>query len=179
MFTTISKIEPRITYTKDIGFGEQAHKATLTEMAFLINSSLKDWGVRETAVDLVAKVPERDRMGEAKAIFKWVQNKLRYTYDPRGLETVQTPRVMLEDIASKGYAGGDCDDFSVLIGALLRSIGHEIRLKAVAFLPSTNLSHVYLEDKIDGVWITLDGIKKNKEMGWESERVGKNITLGV
>ena len=178
MFTS-TITEPRVTYIKDIGFGGIASLRTIEEMAFLINSSLKDWGVRETAQDIVRDVRERDKLTEAKSVFKWVQSKVRYTYDPKGLETIQTPKVLLEDIANKGRAYGDCDDFTVLIGSLLRGLGHTIRIKAVSFKPSMTLSHVYLEDNINNKWIVLDGIKKDESMGWESSRVNRSITLNV
>ena len=82
MFTS-TITEPRVTYIKDIGFGGIASLRTIEEMVFLINSSLKDWGVRETAQDIVRDVRERDKLTEAKSVFKWVQSKVRYTYDPK------------------------------------------------------------------------------------------------
>lgn len=180
MFTSVTHNKTSYpTYIKDIGYGEEANKNTLNEMSWLISSGLRDWGIRETAQDIISNTKERDRHGELKGIYQWVQRHSRYTYDPIGLETIQTPKVMLESVARKGKMFGDCDDFTVLLGALLKSIGHKIRLKAVAFSPGTRLSHVYLEDEIAGKWVTVDGIKKDKPLGYTSPLISRFITKDV
>jgi transglutaminase-like putative cysteine protease len=46
------------------------------------------------------------------AVHRWVQNNIRYTRDPVGQETIQTP----EHNAFVNQAG-ECDDFSILEAA--------------------------------------------------------------
>lgn len=63
-------------------------------------------------------VPPHDYFGEISAIQKWVQNNVRYVFDPRDVEYFQTPRRTLIDGA------GDCDDQAILTTSLLESIGY-------------------------------------------------------
>jgi hypothetical protein len=163
----------------EIGMGEVAHKNTLKIMKNMINDGIEDWHIRETAQNIIRGIPERDKMGEANALFEYVQKNCRYTSDPCRLEMVQSPEVMLSDINEKGIATGDCDDFSVLLCTLLKSVGFQVRLKAVAFKGSDKLSHVYLEVRINGKFIPADAIRKDKNLGWESNAVSRQVLLDV
>jgi hypothetical protein len=63
-------------------------------------------------------VAPHDYFGEMRAIQKWVQDNIRYIFDPRDVEYFQTPRRTMIDGA------GDCDDLSILTSSLLESIGY-------------------------------------------------------
>lgn len=63
-------------------------------------------------------VAPHDYYGEMRAIQSWVQNNVRYAFDPRDVEYFQTPRRTLKDLA------GDCDDQAILTSSLLESIGY-------------------------------------------------------
>ena len=64
----------------------------------------------------------RSDLGEIKALFEWVQRNIRYTKDPFRVEVLHSPRRMLE------LRAGDCDDMAILLGAMLLSVGHPVRL---------------------------------------------------
>lgn len=63
-------------------------------------------------------IPPHDYFGEIRAIQNWVQDNVRYVFDPREVEYFQTPRRTLKDKA------GDCDDQAILMSSLLESIGY-------------------------------------------------------
>lgn len=63
-------------------------------------------------------VAPHDYYGEMRAVQSWVQNNVRYAFDPRDVEYFQTPRRTLKDLA------GDCDDQAILTSSLLESIGY-------------------------------------------------------
>lgn len=88
----------------------------------------------------------------ATAVYKWMKKNIAYVRDPDGIEWLQTPVVTLK----QGY--GDCDDLSVLAGALLSSIGLPTRFKVVKANPSkpSSYSHVYLEYQANGSWKPFD-----------------------
>lgn len=89
----------------------------------------------------------------AKAIFYFVRDELKYVNDPAEYEYVKTTS---ESLAS---GGGDCDDASVAIASMMKSIGFNSRL---VFVPG----HVYVEAEIpsavskyktEGNWVVMDG----------------------
>jgi hypothetical protein len=63
-------------------------------------------------------VAPHDYFGELRTIQKWVQDNVRYVFDPRDVEYFQTPRRTLIDRT------GDCDDQAILTSSLLESIGY-------------------------------------------------------
>lgn len=129
--------------------GPEGVRVTLRVMADLASQAKADPLLREQALAIVAAVPAKDRVGEARAVFEWVQRRIRYVGDVRGVETVQIPRKTLE------YEQGDCDDMATLLAALLESIGHEVRFVAMGTTPG-RFSHVFSEVLLDGDWVAMD-----------------------
>jgi transglutaminase-like putative cysteine protease len=82
-------------------------------------------------------------------IHQFVRDKIRYTKDVVGVETIQSPDMTLK------LRTGDCDDKSILIASLLLSIGHPCRFVVVG--PEKNVySHVYVETKIGNKWLPVE-----------------------
>jgi hypothetical protein len=106
-------------------------------------------------------VKPKDYRGEIKALFEWVQQNVRYTKDPVRVEMLHSPRRMLE------LRAGDCDDMTILLGAMLEAIGHPIQLVLAGPDPYRPLlfSHIYLEVDYKGQWIPLDPTMPYP-MGW-------------
>ncbi|MDE2019669.1 MAG: transglutaminase domain-containing protein [Patescibacteria group bacterium] len=103
-------------------------------------------------------------MGEIRALFEFVQNEIRYVRDIHNVETIHFPEVILEN------SQGDCDDKAVLLGAVLESIGHPVRLVAVGFRPGV-YSHVYLETRFGkNGWLPLDATEPYS-MGWKPKNI--------
>lgn len=114
--------------------------------------------IRELALKLTRGISQKAYSEEARALFNFVQNSIRYTRDINGVETVQTPLKTLE------YGAGDCDDKATLLAALLESIGFETRFHAMGFQPR-DVSHVLLECNINGEWVALETTEP-VAMGW-------------
>lgn len=143
--------------------GYPGTQRTVTRMQALIRQGVKDFYVRQKAIDILLEkgVRPKDYLGEIKALFEWVQQNVRYTKDAFRLEILHTARRMLE------LRAGDCDDMSILLGAMLESIGHPIRLVIVGpdLLRPNLFTHVYLEAYHKGRWIPLDATMPHP-MGW-------------
>jgi hypothetical protein len=141
-------------------------------MQRLILQGAKDFYVRQKAIDILMaqRVKPKDYLGEIRALFNWVQQQVRYTKDPFRVEVLHTARRMLE------LRAGDCDDMSILLAAMLESIGHPTRLVLVGPDPSrpTLFSHVYLEAWDRGRWIPLDPTMPYP-MGWAPARLVKRV----
>jgi transglutaminase-like putative cysteine protease len=156
-----------------IGSGDTAIYNTVSKMKEIIRVSARNPYVREWAKNIVARISVNDKKGEAKAIFAFVRDNVRYTRDPLGFEYLQTPPVLLEDIrlyqSGKGNRPvGDCDDMTLLSLSLLKSIGFEVAIKVVSFSKNKQFGHVYGLVKIGDEWISFDCVRPDQEMGWES-----------
>lgn len=125
--------------------------------------------VRQTAVVLTQGLEQKDHIGEIKALFNFVKNRIRYVRDIRGVETLHTPEVLLK------LKQGDCDDKSILLASLLESLGFQTRFIAVGFQPpvknmfgnlqAQGYSHVFPEVYLKGKWIPLETTEP-VELGW-------------
>jgi len=118
-------------------------------MARLAREGKKSLPVRLAALQLVESLPQRDWPAEVLALFEFVRDRIRYVRDVRGVETLQQPERTLT------FRQGDCDDKSILLAALLQSIGHPARFHAVALTPG-KFSHVYVDTLIGGKWVGLE-----------------------
>ncbi len=114
-------------------------------------------------------LPPKNWVGEASAIQQWVRDNIRYTKDILGVETLHSA----VNVLNLGY--GDCDDKTILASAMLESIGHPTRLKAVGF-SRDSLSHIYPEVNIKGKWIPVETTMDKWELGREPPGI-KNVML--
>lgn len=65
------------------------------------------------------------------------------------------------------WTTSQCDDFSSLLGAMLRSIGHQVRSRIVQMKGSPQpWDHIYLMVKVGNAWMPLDPTVA-KPAGWE------------
>jgi transglutaminase-like putative cysteine protease len=145
--------------------------ATLKIMVRLARQYKKDVGVREVAGNLVRSLPQYDNTGAVKALHAFVRDCIRYTGDIAGVETLQTPKATLE------LGVGDCDDKSLLLGALLQSINLPARFVAIAMNDGA-YSHVLVETRRGTRWIPLETIRP-VEVGWFPPNVTKKMIAHV
>src|SRR5574341_50281 len=164
-------VRPKI-YLGKVPKGYPGTLKTVEYIIGLIKQGAKDFFVRQTAIDILFKngVPPKDYLREIQTLFEWVKNNIRYTRDIHRVELLHTPRRMLQ------LRAGDCDDMTVLLAAMLKSIGHPVRLALVGFNPRKQklLTHIYLEVYYKGRWISLDATV-NRPMGWAPPADHKKI----
>jgi hypothetical protein len=153
---------PRVE-RRHIPGGLAGTRTTVEHVARLIRNGARDFYVRQKAIDilLARRVPAKDYLGEIDALFRWVQRNVRYTKDPFRIEVLHSARRLLE------LRAGDCDDMTILLGALVKSVGHPVRIVLTgpdAGRPDL-FSHIYLEAQHRGQWIPLDATMPHA-MGW-------------
>ena len=129
----------------------------------LITEGAKDFCVRQKAIEIYRRcgVRPKDRWGEIQALFEWVRGNIRYTRDIFEVETLHTARRLLE------LRAGDCDDMTILLGAMLKSTGHPVRLCLAGFdrrFPHL-YSHIYPEVRIGPHWVAIDATMHHP-IGW-------------
>jgi hypothetical protein len=159
-------------YLGHIPKGYLGTERTLEHVQALIREGVKDFYVRQKAIDILLEqeIKPKDYLGEIKALFEWVQHNVRYTKDPFRVEVLHSARRMLE------LRAGDCDDMTILLGAMLEAIGHPIRLVVTGPDPRQPklFSHIYLEVYHKGRWIPLDATMPYP-MGWAPQTLVKKI----
>jgi len=170
-YTAPPRTLPQI-YLGHIPKGYLGTKSTIEQIKALIRAGAKDFYVRQKAIDILLEkgVKPKDYLGEIKALFEWVQCNVRYTKDPFRVEVLHSARRMLE------LRAGDCDDMTILLSAMLESIGHPVRLVIVGpdALRPRLFSHIYLEVFLKGRWIPLDPTMPHP-MGWAPRPLVKQV----
>lgn len=159
--------------------GDQGTRQTLEAMARLSREGAKELEVRAQAIAIVkrAGIHPNDLVGEIRALFEFVRDRVRFLRDPVDLELVQAPRVTLRN------GVGDCDDKATLLAALLRAIGHRARIafRAVATRPQAPsvFSHVYVVTDVDGRRLALDPTHRRTPLGWQYPASTRALELAL
>jgi transglutaminase-like putative cysteine protease len=161
------KPSPTIQKIMPLTSGLAGIKETLRYMRIFVDQYKTHQNIRELALQLTRGIPQKAYTEEARALTDFVKNKIRYTRDVNGIETVQTPLKTLE------YGAGDCDDKATLLAALLESIGFETRFHAMGF-KRNDVSHVLLECDINGTWVSLETTEPVR-MGWLPPNIIQSI----
>lgn len=144
--------------------GKAGVQATLKMMSELTKAGKKTPAIRSKAVSLVQNLPQKDRLGEIRNLFNFVQNNIRYVRDIHEVETLHYAEQVL------AQESGDCDDKAILLASLLEAIGHPTRFVAVGFKPG-EYSHVFVDTIIGNKqWLSLDTTEPYP-MGWRPPNI--------
>jgi transglutaminase-like putative cysteine protease len=136
-----------------------------------IREGREDPDVREFVMQVVNEkcgdkwcVGEKDNDAEIIAVFDAVRKTVRYVRDPVSADTYSAPKHTLR------LHGGDCDDYSVLLGAALGAIGYPVKLRVIWSKGSEDWNHIYvlvgLPPEHPDKWVPLDA-SVDKPAGWE------------
>ena len=150
--------------TMPLSGGDQGTIETIAQMCRLVDEGSRDPEINRAALGIVqaARVPQFQFEAERQAIYRWVRRNIRFFRDIDGKETLRAAR---ETMAVRG---GDCDDFTILICALLKTIGQRVRIVTISSnhrAPET-FSHVFPEVRNErGRWIPVDAARKAPRYG--------------
>ena len=119
-------------------------------IANLIREGARDFYVRQKAIEIFRAAGARPK--------------------DRLVELLHTARRMLE------LQAGDCDDMTILLGAMLVATGHPVRIALTGFRPNKPhvYSHIYPEVNVKGKWIALD-TTMDRPIGWAPPALWKRI----
>lgn len=176
----LAKIETPPSRTVFLGYGnEVVSMATISHMRNIIKESAKNPYVRKWAERILTKyrIEPRDLLGEVSAIYYFIRDNFRYTHDLRDAEFLQTPPYMLELLEKGNIPMGDCDDVTMVSLSLLRSIGYNTRIRIAGYRPDKKFTHVYGTVFVNGKWIPVDCILRNKPFMWEG--IGQTIIRDI
>lgn len=171
MYTCANFTQPRI-FIGRIPKGYAGTRKTVELIADLVREGAKDFCVRQTAIEILMRhgVRPKDYLGEIDTLFEWVKRNVRYTRDIHRVELLHTARRMLE------LRAGDCDDMTILLGAMLMSIGHPVRLVLAGFRPQQPhlYSHIYPEVRLKERWLPIDATV-SRPIGWAPPALWKRV----
>ena len=154
--------------------GDNGTKATLELMKKMIETGKKDVNNIQLARQITQRLPEKDKVGEARALFDFVRKNVRYVNDIRGVELLQDAEVTLRRLGS-----GDCDDHTIALGTLLEIVGTPTRIVAMKPVGADWYTHVYLDALLNDTWVHMDPIEKVQKMGWEYPTIKEKLVLPV
>jgi hypothetical protein len=100
------------------------------------------------------RLPFYTRRETAQAATAFIRTRFPFELDPEEVELVRTPSYYARSFREKRPASGDCDDFALLLAALLGSMGVlELGFVVMARKPGARepFGHVFVTAKIDGV----------------------------
>jgi len=85
--------------------------------------------VRDEAVGLVARYPGDYTIDQISSIYTYLKKDWHYVRDPRGVDYYMYANETLKVGAKANCIGaGDCDDFAILMSALVESVGGTTRI---------------------------------------------------
>jgi predicted transglutaminase-like cysteine proteinase len=110
-------------------------------------------------------IREKDYLAEVKAVFNWMRANVRYVRDIHSIDTFATAARTIEARA------GDCDDYTITMGALLMALGFPVRTKTIRTTDSSDWNHIYLQVGLPPgkptKWMSLDA-SVPRPAGWEA-----------
>lgn len=151
--------------TRFIFGGDFGAMQTLGRMRQAVNQSLTDPVVIETARSIVenAGCMGRDEPCKYAAIREWMEEHLQFLPDPYGVELLATPRYLLDQIRTRQFVSGDCDDTAILGAALGKAVGMKARFVAMGFgRPGAAFKHVTTHLLVAGRWANLDTTRSQR-----------------
>jgi hypothetical protein len=163
---------------------ESRFEKVVSYLVQLIEDGLRDEYVRRKAIEIVnrAGVAGHDELGEIRAICKWVQNNVVYRKDPIDVEYFQTARRLIKDVET-GRSGADCDDFVIIAGSMLGSLGYQTGALIVDSNADGVFNHVMLVTRthaptreFGSKWIPCELIFPTFKLG-ESVKISKVYPL--
>lgn len=142
---------------------------------------VNDPRIRKLALELTRQCGRNDGPCETQRIYDAVKRRVRYTGD---VAPVKHPDGTVEPIdyfqspwRTWEFQGGDCDDHSGLIAALLSSIGVPVHLRVTAPTKLSDWGHIY---PVAGVpkenpkkWISVDTTLPGKTRLGDEARFGR------
>jgi len=166
--------------TRDTAYGSvrmQTYKIKDLDDRIAHLRKLVEQGKRDPAVYVFAReavnkrcgdkwcVPEKDNAAEARALFKAVRDRVRYTSDIAGIDSYQRPAHTLK------FRSGDCDDVSILACSAAATLGLPCRFKVIRTKDSDTWNHVYAQigfpRRSPTKWVSFDA-SVNMPFGWEA-----------
>lgn len=126
--------------------------------------------VEELAFSLQAQTDEQT----FRNIWNFVTNNIKYQNDQKGYEQLRTPQRTLHDEI------GDCDDFSILISAILANLGYKHELLIAAYKTKDKWQHIYpVAYSRTGKRYVIDCVPEIPVFNYEAKPIKNRILINI
>lgn len=166
-----------LKYTADTP--PEALRATIALIGRGIKEGSKYVPLRMHAARLASRAAPKDYYGQVKSIYNDFVKRWRYVMDPLETETVTITGPEIYDqilgfgIGRGEHGFGDCDDATIALGAVLRSVGFDVLINTIEKphtpgRPRGLFSHVFPSVSVPGIgWVAVDAVGHPKHpLGW-------------
>lgn len=141
--------------------------STLASMRKGVTRGKRVFEIRRLIGEIIQPCTPKDYYCYAKSLYEYCRDRIRYTFDPVGVELVESPeRILFESKIA------DCDSIVTVLATMCEAIGLPCRfvtVKADKFRPN-EYSHVYMEVNIPNRgWVAADPTMPTKEFGWSPD----------
>lgn len=116
---------------------------TVGLMRAMTNQAIDHPLIRQHAARATEHVSRGNQKEAALAIGEWVRARMRYLPDPLKKENLTSPAVIAKAIHEGKKVYGDCDDMSMLVAAMAKSIGMQPTFHAAG--RGDRFHHIYTE----------------------------------
>jgi hypothetical protein len=138
--------------------------STLESMRKGVTKGKRVFEIRRIIGEIIAPCATKDYYCYAKALYEYCRDRIKYTFDPVGVELVESPeRILLESRIA------DCDSIVTVLATLYEAIGFPARFVTVRADPMRpdDYSHVFLEVNLPRHgWVAADPTMPDKQFGW-------------
>lgn len=152
MFLSLQSFDPAalLAQVQPLPGGAAGVARTVGHMRRLVREGRKHPAIRAAALSIIGALAPRDTEGEARALFEFVRDQIRYVRDVHATETLAQAPITL------AMHAGDCDDQVILLAALCESVGLPTRFVLSAHVTPGELDHVCLEVLAGDEWRGCD-----------------------
>ena len=142
--------------------GEASIWAAVQTLRLAVMRDAMQPDVRLFAQKLVASCAPADVACRIARVYAYVKTHLSFVPDPRHVEALGTAAYHLGLIRERGESYGDCDDASLLIGALATAVGVPVRFGVGSFRPDRKLHHIWPEMLSPRGWFQADPFRAER-----------------
>jgi len=122
-------------------------------------------GIISPNVRRLAEIAIVSKDDDIVAIFNFVRDTFPYVPDPQDMELFIHPNRMAEDYFNGRIRSEDCDGLALLTGAMLGSIGYEVRIVLLDTDFDDSIDHAISQVSTDIGWLNVDASSK-EPLGW-------------
>lgn len=123
--------------------GSLGVEQTLRRMASKIDGAITDQNIRAQAATATRHCDRNNLACRCASLSEWVRRRLRFIPDAEGVEMLHDPTMIAEALRQRRFVYGDCDDYAMYLGALMKSVGIPVRVRAVGYAGGP-YKHVYV-----------------------------------
>lgn len=148
--------------------GTRGTLETLDAMREMVTLGKREGEVRAQLQEILKDCRPKDYLCYARAAYLFCRDKVKYVFDPSGVELVENPKHILKTRVA------DCDSICCLLATLCEQMGFQSRFVTIkADLSRPNeFSHVYMQARIPKHgWVSMDATMPDKEFGWEPDQM--------